>query len=149
MWLARTFAEIERHSARTDITRLLTNMFRSVIVLSPNDLLPCVYLTINKVAILEQNSCYRVLTCFLSAQIAPAYEGIELGIGESILIRAVAAATGKKDSVIKAEYEKLGDLGLVAVAARNTQKYPQKSLLIFVSCLPYLLLAERCSRPRR
>lgn len=52
MWLARTFAEIEQHSARTDITRLLTNMLRSVIELSPNDLLPCVYLTINKVLIL-------------------------------------------------------------------------------------------------
>lgn len=102
LWLARTFVEIEQYTARTEIIRLLTNMFRSVVELSPNDLLACVYLTINK--------------------IAPSYEGLELGVGESILIKAVASATGKKDSVIKAEYEKLGDLGLVAAAARNTQK---------------------------
>ena len=49
LWLARTFVDIEQYTARTDIIRLLTNMFRSVITLSPNDLLSCVYLTINKV----------------------------------------------------------------------------------------------------
>lgn len=49
LWLARTFVEIEQYTARTEIIRLLTNMFRSVVELSPNDLLACVYLTINKV----------------------------------------------------------------------------------------------------
>jgi len=110
--LARTFSEIEKVSARTDIIRILTSMFGSIIALSPNDLLAAVYLTINK--------------------IAPSYEGLELGIGESILIKSVAHTTGKKDSTIKAEYEKLGDLGLVAVAARNTQKtiFPPPPLTI-------------------
>lgn len=57
--LARTLEEIEKTSARLKIVETLCNFFRSVIVLSPSDLLPCVYLTLNK--------------------LAPAYESLELG----------------------------------------------------------------------
>jgi len=67
LFLARTFAEISQHSARTKILGFLVNsmippmflevndslfsplVFRSIIALSPNDLLPAIYLTINKV----------------------------------------------------------------------------------------------------
>ena len=62
-------------SCRLRMTEMLCNFFRSVIILSPDDLLQCVYLCLNK--------------------IAPAYEGVELGIGDSILIKALAEATGK------------------------------------------------------
>lgn len=53
---------------------MLSNFFRSVIVLTPDDLLCSVYLCLNK--------------------LAPAYEGIELGIGDTVLMRAIAQATG-------------------------------------------------------
>jgi len=53
---------------------ILSNLFRSVIALSPDNLLHCVYLCLNR--------------------LAPAYEAIELGIGESILLKAIAQATG-------------------------------------------------------
>lgn len=56
------------------MTEMLCNFFRSVIILSPKDLLQCIYLCLNKTA--------------------PAYEGVELGIGDSILIKAVAESTG-------------------------------------------------------
>lgn len=59
---------------RLKIVEMLSNFFRSVIALSPDDLLFCVYLCLNKTA--------------------PAYEGVELGIGDSILIKALAEATG-------------------------------------------------------
>lgn len=59
---------------RLKIIEILSNFFRSVIILSPNELLPCVYLCLNK--------------------LAPAYEGVELGIGETVLMKAIAQSTG-------------------------------------------------------
>lgn len=48
--LARTLEEIENISARLKIIEILSNFLRSVIVLSPEDLLPSVYLCLNKLA---------------------------------------------------------------------------------------------------
>ncbi len=60
---------------RLKIVEILGNFFRSVTVLTPGDLVQCVYLCLNK--------------------LAPAYAGMELGIGETLLMKAVAQATGK------------------------------------------------------
>eukprot|EP01114_Cavostelium_apophysatum_P019156 TRINITY_DN6091_c0_g1_i1.p1 TRINITY_DN6091_c0_g1~~TRINITY_DN6091_c0_g1_i1.p1 ORF type:complete len:829 (-),score=268.02 TRINITY_DN6091_c0_g1_i1:32-2518(-) len=100
--LASTFVEIEKHSGRLKIIEMLTNLFRSIIALTPEDLLPCVYLSINR--------------------LAPEFEGLELGIGESILMKALAEATARTLDSVKSSYDQLGDLGLVAQASRNTQK---------------------------
>ena len=54
---------------------ILSNLLRSVMVLTPDDLVRVLYLCLNK--------------------LAPAYEGVELGIGETILMKAIAQATGK------------------------------------------------------
>lgn len=47
-------------------------------------------------------------------QVAPSYENVELGIGDSLLIRAIVEATGRTKDMVKTQYEELGDLGLVA-----------------------------------
>ncbi|XP_013923320.1 PREDICTED: DNA ligase 1 [Thamnophis sirtalis] len=99
--VARTFEYIEKESARLKIIETLSNLFRSAIVLSPQDLLPCVYLCLN--------------------QLGPAYEGLELGIGKTILMRALAQATGRQLDQIKAEAAEKGDLGVVAENSRTTQ----------------------------
>ncbi len=65
-------------NSRLKIIEILSNFFRSVIVLSPADLLHCVYLCLNKVA--------------------PAYKGQELGIGETLLMKVISQATGSTDS---------------------------------------------------
>ncbi|XP_064416829.1 DNA ligase 1 isoform X2 [Latimeria chalumnae] len=100
--VSRTFEKIEEESARLKNIETLSNFLRSVIVLSPNDLLPCIYLCLNR--------------------LGPAYEGLELGIGETILMRAVAQATGRQLEKIKAEAQEKGDLGLVAESSRSNQR---------------------------
>ncbi|XP_014294490.1 DNA ligase 1 [Halyomorpha halys] len=100
--LARTFEKIEEISARLKIVEILSNYFRSVIVLSPNDLLPSVYLCLNR--------------------IAPAFEGIELGVAETNLMKAIAQATGRSMAQIKSDAASLGDLGLVAEQSKSSQR---------------------------
>ncbi|KAK9728439.1 DNA ligase N terminus [Popillia japonica] len=100
--LARTFEEIEKISARLKIIDILSNYFRSVMVLTPEDLLPSIYLCLNR--------------------LGPTYEGLELGIAATNLMKAIAQSTGRTLSQIKSETQTTGDLGLVAEQSRNNQR---------------------------
>lgn len=84
------------------MTEILSNFFRSVIALSPNDLLPSVYLCLNKVA--------------------PAFEGIELGVAETNIMKAIAQTTGRSLDQIKRDAQDTGDLGIVAERSRSSQR---------------------------
>lgn len=55
MALAKTLQKIEETSARLKIIDILSNYFRSVIILSKNDLLFSVYLCINKLGPVGNN----------------------------------------------------------------------------------------------
>ncbi|XP_050294802.1 DNA ligase 1 isoform X2 [Anthonomus grandis grandis] len=100
--LANTLEAIEEVSARLKMIEILSNFFRSVIVLTPEDLLPSVYLCLNK--------------------IAPAYEGIELGVAETSLMKAIAQSTGRTVSQIKSDAQDSGDLGIVAEQSKSNQR---------------------------
>uniref|UniRef100_A0AAR2JR23 DNA ligase n=1 Tax=Pygocentrus nattereri TaxID=42514 RepID=A0AAR2JR23_PYGNA len=100
--VARTFEKIEEDSGRLRNIETLSNLLRSVILLSSDDLLCCVYLCLN--------------------QLGPAYQGLELGVGETVLMKAVAQATGRQLDKIKAEAQEKGDLGLVAESSRSNQR---------------------------
>ncbi|EDW45301.1 GM13668 [Drosophila sechellia] len=100
--LARTFQVIEETKGRLKMIDTLSNFFCSVMLVSPEDLLPSVYLSIN--------------------QLAPAYEGLELGVAETTLMKAICKATGRNLAHIKSQTQLIGDLGIVAEQSRVSQR---------------------------
>ncbi|KAG5647971.1 hypothetical protein DXG03_007005 [Asterophora parasitica] len=104
--LTKTFAHIEATTKRLEKTAFLTCLLLLIIQRSAKgeseSLLQAVYLCINR--------------------LSPDYIGIELGIGESLLIKAIGESTGRSNAVIKADLQKEGDLGLVAMNSKNSQK---------------------------
>ncbi|KAK1879094.1 DNA ligase 1, partial [Dissostichus eleginoides] len=87
--VARTFEKIEEESGRLRNIETLSNLLRSVLLLSP---------------------------------VGPAYLGLELGVGEMVLMKAVAQATGRQLDKIKADAQEKGDLGIVAESSRSNQR---------------------------
>lgn len=99
--LCKTFSLIELTTKRLEIMAHCSLFLRQVLRLTPSDMLPTVLLMINK--------------------LAPDYAGIELGIGESLIMKAIGETTGRSLQVIKNDQKEIGDLGLVAVKSRSTQ----------------------------
>ncbi|KAF6788178.1 DNA ligase [Colletotrichum sojae] len=99
--LCKTFSLVELTTKRLEIMAHCSLFLRQVLRLTPDDLLPTVLLMINK--------------------LAPDYAGIELGIGESLIMKAIGETTGRSLAVIKQDQKEIGDLGLVAVKSRSTQ----------------------------
>jgi hypothetical protein len=63
---------------------------------------------------------------FRLPQLCPDYTGIELGIGESLLIKAIGESTGRSLQLIKAELKKEGDLGSVAMVSDTPPSWSTK-----------------------
>ncbi|KAF8857126.1 DNA ligase [Acephala macrosclerotiorum] len=99
--LCTTFSLVEMTSKRLIIQSHCSLFLRQVLRLTPDDLLPTVLLMINK--------------------LAADYAGIELGIGESLIMKAIGESTGRSLQVIKQDQKEIGDLGLVAVKSRANQ----------------------------
>ncbi|RAO71087.1 uncharacterized protein BHQ10_007099 [Talaromyces amestolkiae] len=99
--LCTTFSLIEMTTKRLIILAHASLFLRQVLRLTPEDLLPTVQLMINK--------------------LAADYAGIELGIGESLIMKAIGETTGRSLAVIKADQHEIGDLGLVAAKSRSNQ----------------------------
>lgn len=99
--LCTTFSLIEMTTKRLIISAHCSLFLRQVLRLTPQDLLPTIQLMINK--------------------LAADYAGIELGIGESLIMKAIGETTGRSLQVIKADQNEIGDLGLVAAKSRSNQ----------------------------
>jgi DNA ligase-1 len=87
--LAEIFQEVEGTTKRLEMTSLLVDLIKE----TPKD-------EIGKVVYLIQGKLY------------PDYEGIELGVAEKLVTKAVAEVIGKPEKTVEADYKKSGDLGL-------------------------------------
>ncbi|KAK5739005.1 ATP-dependent DNA ligase Cdc17 [Elasticomyces elasticus] len=99
--LCATFSRIELTTKRLQILAMCSAFLQQVLRLTPADLLPTVLL--------------------MTGKLAADYSGIELGIGESLIMKAVGETTGRSAKVIKDDQQKIGDLGLVAAKSRGNQ----------------------------
>ena len=86
--LVTVFEKIDATSKRLEMTSLLVDLIKK----TPEDEIP-------KVVYLLQGKLY------------PDYEGVELGVAEKLLIKAVAGVTGRTEMAVEADYKKTGDLG--------------------------------------
>lgn len=100
--LTHAFVLISATRSRLAITTLLTNLLRTVRAHDPDSLLPTVYLVSN--------------------HIAPPYDGVELGLGGSIVNKAIKSVTGKSARFLKQVWDKTGDPGDVAYEAKKDVK---------------------------
>ena len=92
----------EETSGRLNKTEYLANFYRSVIALNTaEDLLTAIHMSLNL--------------------LAATYEGVELGIGDMVLIKAISQATGRPNGKIKADMQSMGDLGEVAENSKVTR----------------------------
>lgn len=110
--LCTTFSRTEMTTKRLEILAHCSLFLRQVLRLTPDDLLPVILLMINK--------------------LAADYAGIELGIGESLIMKAIGEAMGRSISDIKVDQKEIGDLGLVAAKSRGKQPtmFKQKPLTV-------------------
>jgi len=90
--------------SRKTMTIVLSNVFRTLLYSRPQDLVPTIYIVCNKVA--------------------PDYEGVELGIGDGILVKTISEVFGRSDAHIKNTLASgdAKDLGEVALQSRMAQK---------------------------
>ncbi|TKX22321.1 DNA ligase-like protein 3 [Elsinoe australis] len=99
--LCTTFSLIEMTTKRLEIMAHCSLFLRQVLRLTPDDLLPTVFLMLGK--------------------LAADYSGVELGIGESLIMKAIGETTGRSLAIIKTDQQEIGDLGLVAAKSRSNQ----------------------------
>mmetsp|Transcript_13755 Transcript_13755/g.43507 ORF Transcript_13755/g.43507 Transcript_13755/m.43507 type:complete len:766 (+) Transcript_13755:67-2364(+) len=90
--------------SRKTMTIVLSNVFRFLLTYRPQDLVSTIYLLSNKVA--------------------PDYEGVELGVGDGILVKTISEVFGRSDAHIKTALANgdAKDLGEVALQSRVSQK---------------------------
>ncbi|EPS40587.1 hypothetical protein H072_5564 [Dactylellina haptotyla CBS 200.50] len=100
--LTRAFVLINSTRSRIKIVDTLTNFLRTAIACDPGSLLPAVWLTTN--------------------DIGPPYEQTELGIGGSIISKALIKVGGLDQKGLRTLYHKYGDAGDAAFEAKVKQR---------------------------
>jgi DNA ligase-1 len=98
-FLVHTLAILVDTRSRIAIRDALTNTLRCLILYHPASLLPAIYL--------------------LSNSLSPAYSPLELGIGASVISRAIQHVSGLTSAALRRLYNSSGDPGDVAFEAKS------------------------------
>jgi len=101
--LASAFEKIDATTKRLEMTSLLVDLINK----TPAE-------EISKVVYLLQGKLY------------PDFEGVELGLAEKLLIKAVTGVTGRSQKIVEGDYKKTGDLG--TTVEKLVQKKSQTTL---------------------
>jgi len=101
--LATVFEKIDATTKRLEMTGLLVDL-------------------VNKTPAEE----IRRVVYLLQGQLYPDYEGVELGLAEKLLIKAVAQVTGRTEKAVEGDYKKTGDVG--TTVEKLVQKKSQTTL---------------------
>ncbi|PFH53792.1 hypothetical protein AMATHDRAFT_137085 [Amanita thiersii Skay4041] len=111
-FLTHAFVTLSQTRSRILIINTLTNTLRTIIYYHPPSLLPSLYL--------------------LSSSLAPSYASVELGLGSSIISRAIRNISGLSSSALKRLYNTTGDPGDVAFEAKSNLRtlMPHPPLLV-------------------
>jgi len=102
-FIAQSLAEIEKckgEKSKDAIKEIISNVLRSVSLLRGEELASVMY--------------------FYILKLAPDYKSKETGVGQEILIRAVAQVIGRSEKEIRQSKVNLGDLGLVLSESKST-----------------------------
>lgn len=100
-FLSSTLDKISETRSRLEIIDYISEFIRSLIAIQPSDIIPAIYL--------------------LSGKLGPTWMGIELGVGESTIIKAVCDVTGRTAKSIKEQLAVDGDLGVIAAQSKSNQ----------------------------
>ena len=97
--IAKMFDRLESTSARLEMTAILADFFKDC---NPDDLRSIIYLSQGK--------------------LHPDFYGVELGMADKLVLRAIAVTSGTKDSKVEEMWVKEGDPGAVAEKLIGTKK---------------------------
>ena len=101
--LATVFEKIDNTTKRLEMTSLLVDLIKKT---PPEEIRKVVYL--------------------LQGKLYPDYEGVELGLAEKLLTKAVAEVTGRTEKAVEGDYKKTGDPG--STVEKLIQKKSQMTL---------------------
>ena len=87
--LAETFEKVEATTKRLEMTSLLVELMQAT----------------------PREELARVVN-LLQGRLYPDYVGVELGVAEKLLTKAIAEVTGKSEAAVESVYKKTGDLGI-------------------------------------
>lgn len=120
--IAETFEELENEPGRLKNIATACALFKKILCHSDSSSLQ------------EKTRDLTIATYLVVNRLGPDYEpGLELGLGETILLKALSQGTGREMSSVKADYRVEGDIGVVALKSRSSQRlmFKPKRLTMF------------------